>query len=81
MKTTIDLPDELLIAAKKRAAELRRPLRTLVEDGLRSELSALRARRTRKARKPRWVTVAGALAPGLDLGDREKMHEWLRGQK
>jgi len=27
MKTTVNLPDDLFIAAKKRAAELRQPLR------------------------------------------------------
>ena len=31
MKTTLDLPDELLIQAKKAAAEQRRPLRAIVE--------------------------------------------------
>ena len=35
MKTTIELPDELLVAAKQRAAELRCTLNTLVERGLR----------------------------------------------
>jgi hypothetical protein len=32
MKTTIDLPDDLLIEAKKRAAELRQALRALIAD-------------------------------------------------
>ncbi len=39
MKTTVELPDDLLISAKKRAAELRCSLRTLIERGLRHELS------------------------------------------
>ncbi|HXG31999.1 MAG TPA: hypothetical protein VNJ11_01430 [Bryobacteraceae bacterium] len=34
MKTTVDLPDELLIAAKKRAAEERLTLRELLARGL-----------------------------------------------
>ena len=38
MKITIDLPDDLFIAAKQRAAELRQPLRALIERGLRAEL-------------------------------------------
>lgn len=38
MKTTVDLPDDLVIAAKQRAAELRQPLRALIERGLRAEL-------------------------------------------
>ena len=77
MKTTIDLPDDLLIAAKKRAAELRCSLRTLIERGLRQELAGARAPRGRK-RTMRWVTVRGELSPGLDLRDRAAMHDWLR---
>jgi hypothetical protein len=77
MKTTIDLPDELLIAAKKRAAELRCSLRTLVERGLRHELAAEQPRRPRHTRAIRWVTVQGGLPPGLDPSDRAAMHDWL----
>ena len=77
VKTTMDLPDELMIAAKKRAAELRCSLRTLVERGLRHELSVGRPKRTRRKRVIRWVTVRGGLPPGLDLSDRGAMHDWL----
>lgn len=79
MKTTIELPDELLIRAKQRAAELRRPLRALVADGLRLQL-AQAARSKRRPAKIRWVTAPGGLPPGLDLSDRAKMHEWIKGQ-
>jgi len=77
MKTTIELPDELLIRAKKRAAELRRPLRALVEEGLRRQLAEPRTKK-RGRRAIRWVTAPGALPPDLDVADRERMHEWLR---
>lgn len=80
MKTTIDLPDELLIAAKKRAAELRCSLRTLIERGLRQELSGQRRTARGTKRRIRWVTVPGGLPPGLDVRDRASMHEWLRRQ-
>ena len=40
MKTTVEIPDELFVEAKKHAAELRVPLRQLVEEGLRARLSA-----------------------------------------
>ncbi len=78
MKTTVEIPDELFIAAKKRAAELRQPLRTLIERGLRAELArpgkaAAAARRT----KLTWVTVDGGLPAGVDVGDRAAMHDWL----
>jgi hypothetical protein len=79
MKTTIDVPDDLLIQAKKRAAELRQPLRALIADGLRLRLAESKEGR-RKRRKLRLVTVAGGLLPGLDLSDRAKMHDWLQGE-
>ncbi len=77
MKTTVDLPDELLIEAKKRAAEQRRPLRELLADALRSELGDVTRRKSKRPRI-RWVTVEGGL-PAVDASDREAMHEWIRG--
>jgi hypothetical protein len=81
MKTTFDIPDELLVRAKKRAAELRRPLRSLVTEGLRSQLGTparTAGTTTARRRRIRWVTTAGGLPPGLDVADRRRMHEWLR---
>ena len=46
MKTTIEIPDDLLFKAKKRAAETRTTIRALVERGLRRELRE-QARRLR----------------------------------
>ena len=77
MKTTVDLPDDLLVAAKKRAAELRTTLKEILVAGLRHELARPDRRPVRK--KPiRWVMVKGGLAPGLDLSGRVKMHEWIQ---
>lgn len=81
MKTTVDLPDDLFIAAKKRAAELRQPLRALIERGLRAELGRGTSRRKGERRTIRWVTVAGGLPPGVDVADRAAMHDWLRQQR
>jgi hypothetical protein len=75
MKTTLELPDELLIAAKKKAAEQRRPLRALVEEGLRVVLEG--PKRQDRKRTVRLVTVKGGLAPGLDLSNREAMLNWI----
>ena len=81
MKTTVELPDELLIEAKKRAAEERRPLRKLLADGLRAELRKARPKaRAGKKRRVRWVTVEGGLPP-VDVTDRAQMHGWLRRQR
>ncbi len=79
MKTTIELPDELLIAAKKKAAELRKPLRALIEAGLREQLTSYSdgTKRT-KPRKINWVTVDGGLPEGLDIQSRGTMVEWLQ---
>jgi hypothetical protein len=82
MKTTIELPDELLVEAKKRAAELRRPLRRLIEDGLRAQLAGTgKPPRHRKTRRIRWVTVPGGLPSGVGVADRGAMHEWIRRQR
>jgi hypothetical protein len=81
MKTTIELPDDLFIAAKRRAAEDRSTLRAIVERGLRAELRRSRAGRKRTGHAAiRWVTVDGGLPPGLDLADRARMHDWLRSE-
>jgi hypothetical protein len=75
MKTTLDLPDELLIEAKKKAAEQRRPLRALVEEGLRMALRKPGVQARKK--QVRLITVKGGLPRDLDLSNREAMHKWL----
>lgn len=77
MKTTLDLPDELFIAAKQRAASERTTLRAIVERGLRAQLGAAAPQRRRRPRL-RWVTVSGGLPQGVDLNDRVALHDWLR---
>jgi len=81
MKTTVELPDDLLIEAKKRAAELRRPLKALIEAGLRAQLKKTAPARRRSAPRIRWLTVDGGLPPLLDISDRESMHEWMRNER
>jgi hypothetical protein len=81
MKTTVDLPDDLLIRAKKRAAETRTSLRLLIERGLRRELAASAlAGSHRSARKILWITADGGLPPGLDVSSRASLHNWIRSQ-
>lgn len=68
MRTTIDLPDDLLAQAKKLAAELHRTLSAVIQDALREAL----ARRRRPARPvPVKLTTFGeaGLHPGVDLDD------------
>ncbi len=79
MKTTIELPDELFVAAKQRAAEERSTLRSIVERGLRAQLARKPASPARSGRRAiRSVTVDGGLPPDLELQDRAAMHDWLR---
>jgi len=67
MRTTIDLNDEVLRRAKKRAADEGIPLRALIEDALRAHL-ATGSRRS--GYKLLWRTEHGRLLPGIDLDDR-----------
>ena len=73
MKTTIDSDDDLLVAAKKAAIDARKPLRALIEEGIRMRLAKTPGGRPGKIR---WVVAAGG-AP-LEVRDREAMYEWLR---
>ena len=76
-KTTIELPEDLVIAAKRQAAERRTTLRALIERGLRAELR--RGGTPPPRRTPiKWVTVDGGLPKGLDVGDRVAMMDHLR---
>ena len=74
-KTTIEIADELFVAAKRHAAGHRTTLRTLVERGLRSELRG--AKPDKVAAKIKWVTVDGGLPVGLDVADRVAMVDRL----
>jgi predicted transcriptional regulator len=68
MRTTINLPDDLLARLKKVAAESRTTVTRLIEDALREAL----ARRGRKSR-PRGVKLTtfgtAGVQPGVDLDD------------
>lgn len=82
MKTTIDLPDDLFVAVKRRAAEDRSTVRAIVERGLRAQLRAPRGGAKRAGRPAiKWVTVDGGLPAGLDLSDRAAMHDRLRADR
>lgn len=74
MRTTIDLPDHLLVEAKKNAAERRIPLTRLIEESLRSYLSE---QRMRQAEVPDALPVLHdpAPLPGVDLNDTSRLWE------
>jgi len=82
MKTTVELPDALFVAVKKKAAEDRTTLRAILERALRRELGDRRRPPTLPPHGPiRWVTVKGGLPEGLDVADRAAMHDWLRRRR
>jgi hypothetical protein len=68
MRTTVNLPDELVRRAKKIAAESRTTLTALIEEGLHEAI----ARRKRRSRgEPLRLSTYGAKGPlpGVDLDD------------
>ena len=74
MKTTVELPDGLLIEAKKRAAERRTTLRALLEEGL---IYVLGRSAPPEEVKIDWVAKAG---PGIDeaaVADRDSMYAYF----
>jgi hypothetical protein len=81
MKTTVELPEDLLLEAKRKALETRTTLRDILERALRRELRQSASRRTRRRRRIRWITSSGGLPPGLDVSDRSKMWDWMQKER
>jgi hypothetical protein len=71
MRTTLDLDDALFRAVKARAAETGRTMTSLIEEALRDHLARLSPHAPRTPL--RWVVVAGAPRPGVDLSDRDAL--------
>ena len=63
-----ELPDALMLQAKKRAAELKRPVRDLVEAGLRDQ-----RRKKPKSKKIKWVLSQDRAQLKVDITSREAM--------
>ena len=78
MRTTLDLSDELLREAKKRAADEQIPLREVVENALRRYLTG---RRRQGKYQLRWSTERGRVQPGVDLDDRDSLFDAMGGRK
>ena len=78
MKTTVEISDTLLVAAKRCALETHRSLRELVEQGLRQQLGQPKRRTPALTRRFHWITSAGGIPAGLDVANRRRMLEWLK---
>jgi len=64
MRTTIDLPEPMLRAAKRRAEERNVTLSEIVTDALRAELNT---KPTVSTKPFRLITAKGKPFPGIDL--------------
>jgi hypothetical protein len=70
MRTTVDLPDHLLVEAKQLAAARRIPLTRVLEESLRAYLAQERVREVEAVPIPTLPVVAGARpVRGIDLDD------------
>lgn len=72
MRTTLDLDDALMRAAKRRAAETGRTLTALVESALR-ELLRREDQTSGNPFRLEWPVVEGGVQPGVDLDDRDAL--------
>lgn len=71
-RTTIDISDELLRQAKKKAADEGVPLRQVVESALRVYLGK---QPMESGYQLRWRTERGRLLPGIRLDDRDALFD------
>jgi hypothetical protein len=74
MRTTIDLPDHLLVDAKKLAAERHVPLTRVLEESLRAYLAEQRLR-AEAAPAPLPLLTEPRPVAGLDLDDTSRLWE------
>lgn len=79
MRTTVDLNDDLLRRAKKRAADEGVPLREVIEAALRGHLEGGGHRR--RTYRLSWRTEKGKLRPGVRLDDRGALFDLMGERK
>lgn len=77
MRTTLDINDELMRLAKRRAVEEGESLKSVVEGALRVHLSAPAERSKYKLQ---WGTERGTLQAGVDLNDRDSLFDRMEGR-
>ena len=71
MKTTIQLDDQLLLEAKKHAAQTSRTLQAVIEDALREASAHMEA--TRSQRVPLKTFKGRGVQSGVDLDDTSSL--------
>lgn len=78
MRTTVDINDEILREAKRRAAQEGTTLRDIIERALRTHL--MRGRR-RPGYRLQWRPERGRLQPGVRLDDRDALFDHMEGRR
>ena len=78
MRTTLDLNDDLLAAAKRRATERGSTLTAFIEEALAAALIDRPSRGTRF--RLRWTPHKGRLRAGIDLSDRDSLFDAMEGR-
>jgi hypothetical protein len=74
MRTTLQIKDDLLREAKKRAAAEGRTLTSLIEDGLTLILSPSKEGRRKRVQLP-ISKASGGVLPGVDLNQSGELEE------
>lgn len=74
-RTTVRLPAELLVRAKRKAAAEGRTLTSLIEDGLRLVVADGQKSGTSKRVIPRLSTATGGPMPGIDISNSAQLQE------
>ena len=67
MRTTVDLPDDLIAQVKRVAVGTKRTLSQVIEDSLRESLARRKRRPVERCQLP--VFGEGGVRPGVDLDD------------
>ncbi len=74
-RTTVRLPRELLVRAKRKAAAERRTLTSLIEEGLRIVVSHNGKKTSGKRVLPRYSDAVGGPRPGINISDSAGLQE------
>jgi len=78
MRTTINLPDDLILQAKKAALESDTTMTEIIANALRESLS--KNRRNGKRKEFRVITYgSGGVFPGVDLDDTSSLLDLMDG--
>ncbi len=76
VRTTLTLDDDVMRLARRRATDLDRPLKDVINDALRDGLTHSDSQR-RDSYRFQLKTVEGRTLPGVDLTDRDKLFDLM----